>query len=123
MTTEKRSAPRQNFDRVAKIVSVDGTFALDARILDISASGTRLMVTNSSQVPDEFLLALTGDGKVHRVATVMWRADDEIGVRFRSIDQAVAGVRKVARDRQRDEFRKQKGLAPADPAVPDRSDT
>jgi hypothetical protein len=99
MANDKRNFPRQSFKKKVRIYNVDGTSRQDCEMIDVSHSGGRLLVSDPSLVPDEFLLSLTANGRVRRVSRVVWRADDEVGVRFRSLDEAVARVRAGARPR------------------------
>jgi hypothetical protein len=51
-------------------------------ILDISGVNARLRAADPAQLPNEFVLLLSADGRVHRRCKVIWRSSDEIGVRF-----------------------------------------
>jgi hypothetical protein len=52
-------------------------------LLDISDSGARLALPASTEVPDEFVLLLSANGKARRRCRVAWRGNrDQIGVQF-----------------------------------------
>jgi hypothetical protein len=68
---------------MAKIHVATGTLPRDCLITDISDGGIRLHV-EGFEVPDEFVLLLTGqDGTAEeRTYRVMWRLGYEIGAEF-----------------------------------------
>ena len=82
-TEERRRSPRRVLNRMAKIQVGSGTLPRDCLITDISDTGVRLHV-EGVQVPDEFVLLLSGDGVEgkERVYAVVWRLGYEIGARF-----------------------------------------
>ena len=79
---EKRAAPRYPLARMAKI-----QFGYDAPpayclITDISDGGVRVYL-NGLEVPDEFVLLLSGDGPaMDGRYRVVWRQDDEVGAKY-----------------------------------------
>ena len=84
MTVDRRASPRQALGRDVLICS-DGGKALGAcHLCDVSASGARLAMTQRvmAKLPEEFILVLAKQAKVHRWCRVVWRSQDEIGVRF-----------------------------------------
>jgi hypothetical protein len=82
MSEEKRKAPRYPLERMAKIqlgYDAPPTYCL---ITDISDGGVRLHL-NGLEVPDEFVLLLSGDGPAKDGRyKVVWRAADEIGAKY-----------------------------------------
>ncbi|HVT55028.1 MAG TPA: PilZ domain-containing protein [Xanthobacteraceae bacterium] len=82
MRADKRKARRRRFDWPSVAVIASGVPQV-CRFADISASGARLMVKDSSGFPDRFTLILSVRGKVVRHCDVVWRKDKQIGVRFR----------------------------------------
>ena len=51
-------------------------------VADVSDSGARLDVENSTTVPDSFVLLLSASGKPKRKCRVIWRKGAQIGVEF-----------------------------------------
>jgi hypothetical protein len=51
-------------------------------MIDISDTGARLKTDASQALPDEFILLLSHDGRLHRQCTVAWRSATAVGVRF-----------------------------------------
>src|ERR1700749_3252056 len=81
-TAERRKAPRRLINRLAQIQSGVGTLPRDCLITDISTGGVRLHV-ESYDVPDVFVLVLSGDGLAKECNyQVVWRLGHEIGARF-----------------------------------------
>jgi hypothetical protein len=61
-------------------VEVDGA-SRPCRVLNISAEGAHLALDQTS-LPERFVLLLSANGSVRRLCDLVWRNDDEIGVRF-----------------------------------------
>lgn len=53
-------------------------------MIDVSATGAKLLSKVSSAVPQEFHLILSRDGRLRRQCQVVWRSETAIGVRFTS---------------------------------------
>jgi len=82
MSTILRKAPRRTVSAVAYLYTNDGWPVGECRLRDVSASGARFAHALADELPAELLLALSKDGKVRRRCQVVWRKDDEVGVRF-----------------------------------------
>jgi hypothetical protein len=82
-TQERRQSRRRELNRMAKIQLANGTLPRDCLVTDISDGGVRLHV-EGFEVPDDFVLMLSGDGLVgkERVYKVVWRLGYEIGAKF-----------------------------------------
>lgn len=80
---DRRQSLRRRIDRLGKIHIGGGALPRDCLITDISEGGVRLHVEHSD-VPDEFVLVLSGTDVVakERVYRVVWRLGYEIGARF-----------------------------------------
>ena len=89
MTVDRRRTPRQALGRDVFICSEDGKPLGACHLCDVSATGARLSMAPRllANLPDDFILVLAKRGKVHRRCRIVWRSDEEVGVRFR------AGVR------------------------------
>ena len=82
MEANRRKAARRAIGYNAKIVASDGSWGRDCRVLDVSQTGAKLAVAQASDLPKDFVLALSMDGKATRQCHVMWATDSEIGVVF-----------------------------------------
>jgi hypothetical protein len=80
---DRRRSRRRFLSRMAKIQLGSGTLPRDCLITDISDGGIRLHV-EGFEVPDEFVLLLSGDGFAgkERSYRVVWRLCYEIGAEF-----------------------------------------
>jgi PilZ domain len=81
---ERRTVPRYSLERMAKIqlgYAVPPTYCL---VTDISEGGVRLYL-NGLEVPDEFVLLLSGDGPAKDGRyKVVWRQGNEVGAKYAS---------------------------------------
>ena len=89
MTVDRRSSPRQALGRDAFVCCDEGKPIGVCHLCDVSATGARLSMAPRllAKLPEEFILVLAKRGKVHRRCRIVWRSEEEVGVRFR------AGVR------------------------------
>jgi hypothetical protein len=82
----QRKSDRVTFDRgvPVHIISIDGTWRRDCSLLDISATGARLLINGSIEGLNlkEFFLALSKSGSVFRRCEMIRVNGDELGVRF-----------------------------------------
>ena len=77
----RRKAERHSIDRFAKIQGRVGTLPRECMIVDISDTGVRLHAENV-EVPDEFMIMITGVEQGRRDCRVVWRLGYEIGAEF-----------------------------------------
>jgi hypothetical protein len=86
MTVDRRTNARQPLNRDALVCSEDGKLIAGCHLCDVSATGARLALAapELAKVPEEFVLVLARRAKVHRRCRVVWRSDEELGVRFSS---------------------------------------
>jgi hypothetical protein len=84
MTVDRRIHPRQSLTRDVLLCSEDGKPIAGCHLCDVSAEGARLSLAapELARLPDEFILVLAKRAKVHRRCRVVWRTEDEVGVRF-----------------------------------------
>src|SRR5262249_7183531 len=84
MTVDRRASPRKALGRDAFICRDDGKPIGACHLSDVSATGARLAVAPRvlAGLPDEFILVLAKQAKVHRRCRVVWRRADAVGVRF-----------------------------------------
>ena len=85
MPEERRRSPRRRLHRAAKIKVGVGILAHDCILIDISQRGVRLHIAGFD-VPDEFVLLLSGDGVVRESKyKVVWRRGHEVGAELVSV--------------------------------------
>src|SRR5215475_890947 len=84
MSIDRRASPRKALGRDAFVCCDDGKPIGACQLSDVSASGARLAVAPRvlAKLPDEFILVLAKQAKVHRRCRVVWRGGDAVGVRF-----------------------------------------
>jgi PilZ domain len=51
-------------------------------VRDISAGGAKFVHKITDELPGHLILALSKDGHVRRSCKLVWRRDDQVGVRF-----------------------------------------
>jgi PilZ domain len=83
-TKDQRSARRRPTNRLAKICHEEGGSEVYCRIVDISDGGARLMLTRHLplELPDQFMLFLSLDGRVSLPCNVVWRDARQVDVKF-----------------------------------------
>jgi hypothetical protein len=81
MFGERRKHQRFSINRIAKFYAESGSLPRDCTITDISESGARLF-TSGDEMPDQFMLLITGDKAVREECRVVWRLGGEVGVEF-----------------------------------------
>ena len=87
MAINKRAGKRVGFDQSfgSTLMGVDGTWSLNCRVEDISASGAKVRIFSSIAAKmraEEFFLMVTSDGKVKRRSKLVWDKGRNIGLEF-----------------------------------------
>ena len=82
MSSILRKTPRRTVGAAAYLYTTDGRPIGECRLRDISAGGARFAHAIADDLPAELVLSLSKDGKVRRRCELVWRKDNEIGVRF-----------------------------------------
>jgi hypothetical protein len=82
MFSEQRRKTRKPISAVAFIYTLEGRPIGECGTLDISETGAKLKWAAEGELPPEFLLSLSRNGKVRRRCHLKWREPDKIGVRF-----------------------------------------
>ncbi|MDQ2079889.1 PilZ domain-containing protein [Xanthobacteraceae bacterium Astr-EGSB] len=85
---ERRQAARYTLDRFAKI-QIAGSLPRDCMIVDISDTGIRLHAEHT-EVPDEFLILISGVRQARRECRVVWRLGYEVGAEFTDMEHGLA---------------------------------
>lgn len=92
---EKRSSTRYPLERLAKMEPRDGTPPRYCLITDISGGGARIN-TFGVNVPDEFVLRLSGDGPAKDgTYRVIWRVGHDVGAQLVSRDTGLNRTRRT----------------------------
>jgi PilZ domain len=81
MLGERRRDQRRSINRTAKFSTDSGALPRDCMITDISKLGARIFA-DEVDVPDRFMLSISGDEAIRRECKVVWRLGGEIGVEF-----------------------------------------
>jgi hypothetical protein len=82
MSSERRRALRQDMRWEALMLDPEGSVIDRCMMVNVSATGAKLILPASSAVPDCFVLVLSRKGEVRRQCEVTWREEKSIGVRF-----------------------------------------
>jgi hypothetical protein len=89
---EARQAPRRRILKTAIIAFNDRYSTIPCAVRDLSATGARLRVNATTNVPDTFELIIELDG-LEASCQIVWRKADDIGVRFISTPRLAAPKR------------------------------
>jgi hypothetical protein len=79
---EKRRMRRHPLRYAAWVAIGDNSPAKSCMVADVSETGARLELETSDDLPKEFWLLLSRDGKVRRRCEVVWQAGDQVGARY-----------------------------------------
>jgi hypothetical protein len=86
MASGGRKSTRVTFEEAinVQIMGIDGTWCRRCKLVDVSVSGARLIVTDSLEGLNlkEFFLMLTPTGAAFRRCELIRLNGDEIGIRF-----------------------------------------
>jgi hypothetical protein len=82
MRREQRKNPRRPIRYNAWVVLGHRKRRLRCIVHDVSVGGARLEITKAEELPDAFMLMLTGSGEASRWCRAVWRTSDQIGVHF-----------------------------------------
>jgi hypothetical protein len=80
MDENKRIDQRQKVLKSGRII-LDDLHGVECTVRDVSATGAKLLVKKTDDLPDQFRLLLSADSSI-RPVKVMWRKSDSIGVHF-----------------------------------------
>jgi hypothetical protein len=81
MRKDKRRAIRRPMRYNAILVLEDET-QRGCILSDISDTGARIDVATADELPDRFMLLLSGNGAARRRCRVVWRQPTQVGVNF-----------------------------------------
>ena len=77
-----RKHPRKTIKAVGYLCTRDGWPIGECLVRDISAGGAKFVHKIVDEIPGDLILALSKDGHVRRSCELVWRKDDQVGVRF-----------------------------------------
>jgi hypothetical protein len=78
-----RQSPRYPLERLAKLQPPDGGQPRYCLVTDVSDGGVRLRGFGGSEIPDEFVLTISGDGPAKDGSyMVIWRLGSDVGARL-----------------------------------------
>ena len=83
MPGNKRKSPRRPLSMKAYLYTQDGWPLCECKLRDVSETGAQLTILPSDDLPDNFLLSLSRDGKVRRHCELIWRDGARVGAHFR----------------------------------------
>ncbi len=81
MTQELRESPRRRVIKQAKVVYGNFLFVLECYVRDLSPTGARIKIRDTSEVPDECHLFIPSEYLIYK-CVVRWKKDGEIGLEF-----------------------------------------
>lgn len=88
---DKRVMRRHPLRYTAWVASGDSSPAKSCTVADVSETGARIELESPDQLPKEFWLLLSRDGKVRRRCQVVWQAGEQVGARYMVPVPAPAG--------------------------------
>ncbi|KQP06558.1 MAG: PilZ domain-containing protein [Methylobacterium sp.] len=94
--SEHRREVRQRTFLKGRILFNKGASSMDCLVRDMSASGARLALTETSTLPDSFELYIPQKDKTYR-STLAWRRADGVGIAF-ALEAAPASAPAPAED-------------------------
>lgn len=81
MSMEQRKQPRLRVLLKGRIHFNNGSSSIDCLVRDMSATGARLMLSETATLPEKFDLYIPQKERTYR-ASLRWRREDGIGVTF-----------------------------------------
>lgn len=82
MTADQRRNKRRHIRIGAHIDTSDGSGQIDCTVKDVSQTGARVKIDDTSRLPDDFILRFTKDATPRRHCRVVWRSQSDAGVMF-----------------------------------------
>ena len=80
---EQRQSPRYPLERVAKLEPPDGGRVCYCLVIDMSDGGVRLRGFGEIEIPDKFVLNISGDGPARNGRyQVVWRHAPDVGAKL-----------------------------------------
>lgn len=85
---QPREALRRKLRIPVSVILETGERIAVTHVIDISNGGARIKIDRTVNLPLQFRISLSERGEVTRLCQLVWRAADEIGVRFVHMEPA-----------------------------------
>ena len=82
MPAEQRKWRRKQMGADGFLYTCDGQQIGPCEVKDVSEGGAMLVRSNPDELPRQFVLSLSRDGRVRRRCQIVWQTTNHIGVRF-----------------------------------------
>lgn len=83
MGAEHRKTKRRHVSQPVLMLHDDGSIIGPCTILDVSAGGARLKLTDGLTAPAEFVLLISKfDSSMRRRCAAVWQHEAQVGIRF-----------------------------------------
>lgn len=82
MALTKKREPRKSVQRSGWITLEGGFAARPCQVLDLSASGAKIVVDDPTSLTAQLRLGFSRDGRAGRPCGVVWRRGKTLGVKF-----------------------------------------
>jgi hypothetical protein len=79
---DKRHTRRHPLRYAAWVAVGDDTPAKSCTVADVSETGVRIELESPGELPKEFWLLLSRDGKVRRRCELVWQTGEQVGARY-----------------------------------------
>ena len=88
MAAEQRKWRRKPIGADGFLYAFDGQQIGACQVRDVSEGGAMLVLSNSEELPRQFVLALSRNGQVRRHCQMVWQTMNHAGVRFTGFSTA-----------------------------------
>ena len=82
MDLEQRDSIRRTVRQGARIASTEGSVLGTCMMVDVSATGARLLLEKPDALPKQFFLLLSHNGDLRRRCSVAWQTGTTAGIQF-----------------------------------------
>jgi len=82
MASNKRKTVRKPIERFVWIDLGDGAPVTECRLSNMSDAGAKLILPSPRELPSNFILRLSKDGRVARKCRLAWSSGKDVGVAF-----------------------------------------
>jgi PilZ domain-containing protein len=90
---EHRRHRRRKMTTPGCVFGINGKPIVQCRVHDISASGVQIVLEREAELPAEFMLAMSHNGRVRRSCTLVWQFSIMAGARFaQSVEESQMAV-------------------------------
>jgi hypothetical protein len=82
MDAEQRDTFRRTVRQGARLATTEGAALGTCIMVDVSATGARLVLDKPDPLPKRFVLLLSHNGNLRRLCSVAWQSETTVGVQF-----------------------------------------